>query len=373
MNVKIKLNKYTAPNPTQLITQSNRWITNGPDNEYYYYVEQLYTSSPTNSAIIDTMVNYIMGEGLVDQNGNSIDNILSEDDLRNVITDFKTYGSCVLQVVYTFEQEKKIGKMYYIPRKSVAIAKQDDLSEDIQGYYYSFDWRVKSKYKPYFIPAFGYGEGNETELLVINRPSGQPLFPLADWVSANQWCEMEAEMSNFCINHIKNNFSAGKVVNINKGTVGMTDEDKEETEAYITNNLSGSQNAGSGIVSFKESKEQETTVTNIEIQDAYEQFNGISTEAETKIMLAHKVVSPSLFGIGRATGFANQAEEMDMALKIMYRSQVNPIRRQIIAGLKEALKLNFDNIDFNFVDFDDLKTQNDIAPEDNNEKQIISE
>jgi hypothetical protein len=373
MSIKIKLNKYTSPNPTQLITQSNRWITNGPDNEYFYYVEELYTSSPTNQSIIDTMSNYIMGEGLIDESGNDLSSIISEDCLRNAITDYKTFGSCVFQVVYTFEQNKKVGKLYYIPTKSVAIAKQTDLSDEIEGYFYCFDWRVKSRFKPYFIPAFGYGEGNQTELLRITRPSGQPLFPLADWVSGNQWCEVEAEMSNFCINHIKNNFSAGKVVNINKGTVGMTDEDKEETEAYIVNNLSGSENAGAVIVSFNENKEQETTVQNIEIQNAYEQFEGLSTEAETKIMLAHKVTSPSLFGIGRPSGFSSQADEMDMALKLMYRSQVNPIRRQLIAGLTSALELNFNNLKLKFVDFEDLKTQNDVAPQDNNEKQIITE
>jgi len=352
----VKLNSFTRPNPTNLITQANRYITNGPDNQYFYYVEDLYISSPTNQAIIDNMTNYILGEGLIDENGLDIESILSEEDLRCAIQDFKTYGSCVLQVIYSFLPIKKIAKLVYIPTKSVAIAKQDDLSQDIQGYYYCFDWRAKSKYRPYYVPAFGYGENNETELLRILRPSGQPLFPLSDWVSANQWCEVEGEMSNFCINHIQKSFSVAKIININKGTAGLSDDDLEETKRAIISELTGS-DGERVVVSFNENKEQETTIQDVQIQDAYQQFDGLSKQAEDKILRAHKITSPSLFGMDKSTGFSSNAEEMAMALKILYRSQVNPTRKILIKALEDALKINGD-YKLKFEDFPELRTDN---------------
>lgn len=352
----IKLNNFTIPNPTNLLSQTNKWVTNGPDNSYFYYIESLYISSPTNQAIIDNITNYILGDGLEDINGNKLDNILSEEDLRCAIQDFKLYGSCVLQVIYSILNEKKIAKLIYIPTKSVAIAKQDDLSDEIEGYFYSFDWRYKTKFKPYFIPAFGYGENNETELLRILRPSGNPLFPLSDWVSANQWCQVEAEMSNFSINHIQKSFSVAKIININKGTVGLSEEDLEDTKNSIISELTGT-DGERVIVSFNESKEQETTISDIQIQDAYKQFEGLSKQAEEKILRAHKITSPTLFGIAKSTGFSSQAEEMNESLKLLYRSQINPLRQIIIKELERALKINAD-YKLQFKDFDDIKTDN---------------
>lgn len=356
----VKLNSFTRPKPTDLITQANRYITNGTDNSYFYYVEDLYISSPTNQAIIDNMTNYILGEGLIDENGNDLSYLLSEEDLRCAIQDFKTYGSCVFQVIYALGPVKKIAKLIYIPTKSVAIAKQLDLSKDIEGYYYCFDWRSKSKYRPYFVPAFGYGENNETELLRILRPSGQPLFPLSDWVSANQWCEVEGEMSNFCVNHIQKSFSVGKIININKGTAGLSDEDLEETKRAIVSELTGS-DGERVVVSFNENKEQETTIQDIQIQDAYQQFEGLSEQAMQKILMAHKITSPSLFGVDKGSGFSSQADEMAMALKILYRSQVNPNRKILIKGLEDALKVNGD-YKLKFEDFDELKIDNNTQP-----------
>jgi len=351
--VSVKLNSFTTPDPRYLITQSNKYITNGVDNSYFYYVEDLYISSPTNQSIIDNMTNYILGEGLIDENGNNIDNILSDDDLRCAIQDFKIFGSCVFQVIYSVLPTKKVAKLIYIPTKSVAIAKQDDLSDDIEAYYYSFDWRTRYKYKPYRVPAFGYGENNETEILRITRPSSNPLFPLSDWVSANQWCQVEKEMSNFCINHIQKSFSVAKIININKGTVGLSDDDILDIEKSITSELTGS-DGERVIVSFNESKEQETTIQDVQIQDAYQQFEGLSKQAEDKILRAHKITSPSLVGMDKSTGFSSNADEMSMALKILYRSQVNPSRKVLLNELNKVFNINAD-YKLKFKDFEELK------------------
>jgi hypothetical protein len=363
-NIKIvNLNKYTRPEPTALISQTNRYITNGTDNAYFYYVEDLYISSPTSQAIIDNVTNYILGAGLK-TNGYDISNILSSEDLRCAVQDFKTYGSCVLQVVYTFANDKRVGKLYYLPTKTIAIAKQDDLSAEIEGYYYSFDWRNKSKFRPQFIPAFGFGQNNETEILRIQRQSPQPLFALSDWVSGNQWAEVEGEISNFCINHIQNNFSAGKIVNINKGSVGLTEDDLYETRQGIIADLTGSGNAGRVIVSFNENNTETTTVEDIQIIDAYQQFETLTKEAESKLLLAHKITSPTIVGLDKSTGFSSNAEELDMALKVFYRSQINPFREILTAGLEQVLKLNDPNIELHFEDFEQFNVKEDYNVND---------
>ena len=356
----VNLNNYVKPDPHKLVTQSNQYVTNGPDNDFFYYVEDRYMGSPTNQSVIDNIANYIMGKGIKVETGDiDINSIISKEDLRSFITDFKIHGAGVLQVIYTYSREKKVGKLVYLPTRSIAIKKQQDLADDIEGYWYCFDWKNKTRFKPTFVPAFGYGENNETEILYIRRPSPQPLFPVPDYLSGLQYAKVEEELSNYYVNHIQNNFAAGKIVNIYQGK-DWTDEAMDEAESAILNKVKGTSNAGNIIVAFNDSVEGKTTVDSIEITDAYQQFETLSSEAKEKILLAHKIVDPILVGLPQPSGFSSQADQMAMSLKLLYRSQINPTRDIITKGLEEALKLNDNTVKLVFEDFEELDTQEEF-------------
>lgn len=356
----VNLNNYVKPNPHTLVTQSNQYVTNGPDNDFFYYVEDRYMGSPTNQSVIDNIANYIMGIGIKVETGDiDINSIISKEDLRSFVTDFKIHGAGVFQVIYTFSKEKKIGKLIYLPTRSIAIKKQQDLSDDIEGYWYCFDWKNKTRFKPQFVPAFGYGQDNETEILYIRRPSPQPLFPLPDYLSGLQYAKTEEELSNYYVNHIQNNFAAGKIVNIYQGK-DWTDEAMDEAEAAIMNKVKGTSSAGNIIVAFNDSTEGKTTVDSIEITDAYQQFETLSSEAKEKILLSHKIVDPILVGLPQPSGFSSQAEQMAMSLRLLYRSQINPMREIITKGMEEALKLNDSTVKLVFEDFEELDTQEEF-------------
>lgn len=351
----LNMNNYVKPDVQSLITQSTKWITNGADNTYFYTIEAAYIGSPTNQSIIDNYVNYILGDGLTDENGlQNIESIFSEEDQRLAITDFKIHGACALQVIYNFGGG--VSKLYYVPTKSIAVNKEPDITDDVKSYWYSFDWRFRTKYRPMEIPAFGCGDGLETELLYIKRHSPQPVYALPDWQSGVQYCQTEEELSNYYVSHIKNNFSAGKIVNINQGGTD-SEEAMEEAERSINAKLTGSSNAGTTIVSFNDNVDNRTTVDTIEITDAYSQFQFISTECRTMIMMAHKVNDPSLFGLPMPSGFSSAAEQMIQSLKVLYRSQINPSRRLLIKGLEPVFKKNNVSTKLAFTDFEELRVE----------------
>lgn len=351
--IHIRLNNYERVDTQLLMNQSTKWLTNGPDNSQFIKVENAYIGSPTNTAIIDNFVNYLLGDGLIDSNNTvNIYDIISGEDLRNAITDFKIQGACSLQVIYNFGG--KVAKLYYVPVKSLAPNREPDITDEITSYWYSFDWRFKTKYKPLQIPAFGYGNGLETEILYIKRHSFQPIFTLPDWFSGIQFCQTEQELSNYYISHIKNNFSAGKVVNINQGSTD-SEEAMDEAKSAILNNLTGSSNAGATIVSFNDNYENRTTVDTIPIEDAYSQFQFLSNECRTMIMMAHKVNDPSLFGLPLPSGFSSAADQMAQSLKIFYRSQIKPSREIILEGLQKAFNTINPSCNLEFVEFEELR------------------
>lgn len=352
----VDMNRYVKVDIQSLINTSQKWITNGVDNSYFIEVENAYLGSPTNQAIIDNFTNYILGDGLIDENNTiDVESILSEEDLRNAVMDFKLQGACALQVIYNFGGG--VSKLYYIPTKSLAPNREEDITDEPKSYWYSFDWRFRTKYRPEQIPAFGYGDGLQTEILYIKRQSAQPVFALPDWQSGIQYCQTEEELSNYYNKHIKNNFSAGKIVNINQGSTD-SEEAMDEAERSIVNKVTGSNNAGNLIVSFNDNYENRTTVDSIEITDAYSQFQFLSQECLEKIMLSHKVNDKSLFGLPMASGFSSQAEQMVQSLKILYRSQINPSRKILTKGLERAFKKNSPNVKLMFEDYEELRVDN---------------
>ncbi len=349
----IEMNKYVKVDVQSLLISSNKWITNGADNDYFYVVEEAYLGSPTNQSIIDNFTNYILGEGLEDTSGSvDISTILGEEDLRNAVTDFKMQGACAFQVIYNYGGG--VNKLYYIPTKSLAVNKEADITDDVTSYWYSFDWRFRTRYKPQQFPAFGYGDGLESEILYIKRQSAQPVYALPDWQSGIQYCQTEEELSNYYNKHIKNNFSAGKIININQGTTD-SEEAMEEAENAILKKVTGSNAAGNTVVSFNDNYENRTTVESIEITDAYSQFQFLSTECLEKIMLSHKVNDKALFGLPMPSGFSSVAEQMVQSLKILYRSQINPMRKILTSNLDKVFKKTNPNVKLAFVDYEELR------------------
>jgi hypothetical protein len=244
-----------------------------------------------------------------------------------------------------------------VPVKSLAINREPDITDDVTAYWHSFDWRYRTKYVPTKVAAFGCGDGLETEILYIKRHSTQPLYALPDWQSGIQYCQTEQELSNYYNKHINNNFSAGKIININQGTTD-SEEAMEEAERSILNKVAGTNAAGNTIVSFNDNYENRTTVESIEITDAYSQFQFLSQECLDKIMLSHKVNDKSLFGLPMASGFSSVAEQMAQSLKILYRNRINPMRKILTKGLEKAFKKNNPNVKLVFEDFEELNVEN---------------
>ena len=343
------LNNYVKPDERIVLTNTGKYLTHGKDNSYYQYVEERYIGSPTNNAVIDAYCSYIYGEGL--QANIDINSIISKNDVRLAIKDLKMHGQYTLQVVYT-KDRKNIAKLYHIPVKQIAVDRPSDITDPIENFWYSFDWRYQTKYRPRIVPAFGTTSGKETEIAFVRTPSCEPIYSLPDYQSALQYCDLEEELSNFYNCHVKNKFSAGTIVNINQGF--DTPEEQEEAERSILAKTTGTSNAGTVIISVNDNKENATTVEQIIIADAYNQYEWLSTEARDKILMAHKVVNPILFGVKDGGGLGNNADEMTVALKTLYRSQIKPFREIFIDGLENILSYGGTTPELSFKDFEEL-------------------
>ena len=178
-----------------------------------------------------------------------------------------------------------------------------------------------------------------------------------------QYAEMEEEISNFSINHIKNGLSFGYVINFNNGG-SLQPEEKDEIERRIKQKLTGSENAGRFILSFNDGKEAEVTVEKLDVNDAHNQWESLRTDAAQQILVAHGVTSPLLFGMPSAGGFGANADELNVASKLLQDYQISPKQEQFLDALKPALELAGLETDLEFLPLRESYKDEEVVEED---------
>jgi hypothetical protein len=335
----INLSNYVKPVIEEI--RGKDWILNGHNNSYFDYVEDRFIGSPTNSTILNAYANLIFGRGLMARNANrqpmqyaQMLTAIPKKDLRKVVKQYSKQFNAAFQIITNVNGTKQAK---FIDVTKLAFNKIDE-DEETKGFWYSTDWSNTNKTIPEFFPAYGTTNGKETEILYINdNQDSASYYSLPKYQSGLQYAEMEEEISNFYISHIKNGFSYGYIVNMNNG-VPPDEEQREEIERKIRQRMTGSSNAGKVFISFNDGKEAAVEIVPLEVSDSHKQWESINLQCEQKIMRAHGVVSPRLFGINDSAGLGNNADELDTALSLTMDMRINPEQDIIIDALTPFLQ-----------------------------------
>lgn len=347
----IEFSKYIQPVVEPQI--SKKWVLNGDNNSFFKYIKECYDGSPTNAGIINGYVNYVYGDGLVDLSGKDINRYIKKQDARLICQDYKTYGAYALQVIWNSAknpEDKKPILMKYIPVFKLGL--NLDSAQNINGFWYSFDWEKTGTYKPIFIPIYdGRYKEKDIEILYVQRPSSNPFFANPDYISGLQYAQLEMELANSSVNHILNGFQGTKVVNC-FGGVPETEEQRQEYQRKIVQKLTGSTNTNKVIVSFNENPEHKIVVDDIAVPELNQQYVHFEEVAEKKLIIAHSAPPVLFSGTKDGNGLSNNADEIEMATAMLYRKHISPMREVILDGLETVFKEIDDTIKPAFKDFE---------------------
>ena len=334
----VNLSTYTSPMVKEV--RGKEFIEYGEDNNYFQYLIDRYNGSPTNNAIINGVSEMIYGKGLDATDSNRKPNeyaqmmsLFNKNCTRKLCYDLKLMGQCAIQVIYS-KDRTKIVQLEHIPIETLRAEKCNEKGE-IEGYYYFSDW---SKYKRgnelKRIPAFGTSKEGLEILYIKPYRAGFKYYSPVDYQGGTQYAELEEEISNFHLNNILNGLAPSMLINFNNGTPDP--EQREMIERRIYEKFSGSSNAGKFILAFNDNAETAASIDPIQLSDAHNQYQFLSDESSKKIMVAHRVVSPMLFGIKDSTGLGNNADELKTA-SILFDNLV-------IKGFQGLLIDHFDQI-----------------------------
>jgi hypothetical protein len=346
----VNLSTYTTP---EIVESKNKeWVEFGADNNYFKFLIDRANGSATSGACITGISQMIYGKGL-DATDSSrkpeayarMISLFKKDDLRQLAYDLKLTGQCAIQVIYS-KDKKTVQKVEHLPIETLRAEKCSEGDKQVQAYYYHSDWaNAKPSDKPLRIPAFGVSKSPQPIEILYVKPyeAGMYYYSTPDYVSGISFSEIEEEIANFHVNNIKNSFAPASLINFNNG---VPDEEAQTLiENKIVSKFQGTNSAGKLIIAFNDNKESQADITPVQISDAHNQYEFISSEAQSKIMMSHRIVSPMLLGIKDNSGFGNNAEELKNASILMQNIVINPFQELLIDAFDKILAYN--NISLN--------------------------
>ena len=344
----IQLSSYTSP----VVVETNReaWVEYGSENNHYQFLIDRYSNSATNNAVINNICRLIYGKGLTATNASIKPNdyaqflsIIDGEDLKRVIFDLYMLGQCALQVHYD-KSHKSILRAYHTPIQLLRPEKCNKHGE-IEAYYYSDNWSDPRKFVPQRIDYFGTSKKEIEILCYAPYTAGMKYFSAVDYQGGIDYALLEEKIAEYLINEVTNSFAPTTIVNFNNGT--PTDEQKDEISNSVIQKLTGS--TGKKIViSFNENESTKTTIDSVPLNDAPDHYQYLSDECTAKILRAHNVTTPLLFGVSSATGFSSNADEMKTGSVLFDNMVIKPKQEAVINMIKKIMLFNGINLSLKF-------------------------
>jgi hypothetical protein len=347
----LQLSNYIRPDVKEV--NNKEYVMNGDKNSFYNYIIDRYNGSPTNRAIIDSYSKFIYGKGLMSKQQAqkpiqfaTVLQKISKKDLRNICQDFATFSEASYELIY---KNNALQSIKHVPKNQVLPNKMNSDGE-IDGYWFSLDFSQPRKYEPIFIPKWQSTEKkNGSYIKIINSYQlGKSYFTDPIYMAGLPYAELEEEIANYCINHIKNGLSFGHIFNMNSGEPA-SDEVRSNVKKALKREGQGSSNAGNTFINWNSSKDDGITVEALAVSDAHQQYEFLSSEATQKLLISHKVTSPILFGIKDNTGLGNNANEMETAFNELMINVIQPMQEVILDDLMDVFNAEGYSIDLDFI------------------------
>lgn len=280
------------------------FINYGIDNDYPYYLLNLYRRSAKHNAIINGKVGYILGKGWTSEDPkaaafidspnfpNAYDSL---DDLTQKTTmDLEVFNGMALYV--TWAKDGTIASLEHCQFEKVRVNKRGDMFFVSDWYDAAMNRQFPSKTDIEKIPAFDPKNrvGKQLFYYKVYSPSVKN-YPLPEYLGGTAYIELDVEIANFAINEIKNNFFPSAFINFPNG-VPMPEE-QDDIERAMFAKFGGSDNAGRWMFNFSDGKDLAPEITILPTSDLDKRYQQLEKTVEQNIFVAHRVTSPMLFGV----------------------------------------------------------------------------
>jgi hypothetical protein len=347
--VSLKLSEYVAKSDAEKVDRKG-WVNYGDQNDFPQYLRDLAHESPVHGSLVVAIGDMIAGKGIKSEQYQQELDALDVNTLTYAAAhDLKLFGGFFIEVIWSNDRTV-ISKLNPIPFEECRIAVNQDDDSEI-GIFHSYDWSNtrKKKNTPEFIPKYNYLTRNEEprQIYWCFTYTGSDVYPRPDYWSAINYIELDKQISIFHINQISNGLFPSTIINFYNGQA--TPEQKQQMMMDWENKMSGARNAGKVVMFFNERDQPKTEITPFPVNDADKQYQLMDTTATQKIITAHRVTTPLLFGIRETSGFGSNKDEMTTGLEIFNKQVIEPYQTLIDKSITELLSNQMPGVSFEIV------------------------
>ena len=332
----IQLNQYQERSYAETASREG-FVNYGADNLFPQYLVDLFHSSATHNALSTTIAMMIFGEGF---DASSLEGRLAfdkwnlNDELRKACLDFKIQGGFALEINWSLDRTT-IANVSHLPFENIrsGFVNEDEI---VETYYYSKDWSNKQE-EQVEIHRFHKEMNIEfpTQILYVKPFSpGSFYYPKPDYIGSINYIELDKEIGVYHINNIKNGMSPSFSIHFKNGIPPQ--EERNRIRMDIERQLAGASNAGKFIVTYSDDPERKPIFEPFELSDAHNQYQFLSEEVTSKIMVGHRVTSPQMFGVS-VPGKLGGGGELAEASELFERNVIAPARQVVTEAVKTLL------------------------------------
>lgn len=351
--------------------KGKEWIDFGGNNLYPQLLIELYNNSAMHHTAVDAKIQGIVGEGFklfgdefVNSHGETIDEIFEKITLDQVL-----FGGYALNVIWSRDGEN-IAEIFHLPFNNVRSGVLNE-EEQIEEYYYSSDWAKYRKHKPVAYPAFSTTENtgdNASQIYYCyDYTVGNYYYPLPSYVGALNDIDTDARISRFHRSNLQQGLAPSMMLTFRNGI--PTADEQTEIWRDIEKTFAGEDNAGKFFVNFAEPGREPTVEAIQNANDTY--YVTLEERVTSRILTSHKISSPLLLGIKDASGFSNNADEINTAYNHFMGTVIVPEQKKLVKSFNKMINMTGKTIKLEIEPAEILYTVNvDGAPQDIEPNQI---
>lgn len=363
------------------------WVKWGQRNDYPQRLSDLYYNSVTHKSCVDFAVTAILGDGVDYDAMEANDSELVpnyqygwDELIERISLDYVLYGSFAIQIIKN--RDDKTYSFFHQPMGDVRFSPRNE-DGVIESYWVCSDWTQTGLYPPVELKSFNFTEeeeikGGKAYLYVYEGYSPDiAMYPVPNYVSALKPIQTEIEIERYDLRSVTNNFSASGILTLNRV------DDEEDRNMLIQNiqaMFTGSDNANSLIINFKNNDDEEPATFVKVDKDAGNSVNLFEQNNErviSKIVAAHKISNKALIGYEADSAMlGGEGNILNIAFNLYNKTVANKMRRNIVQTVNRALLMNgvdtkvvLKPLQFNIAQTTDTSSNNTVIDDKNEDTE----
>ena len=352
-------------------TELGDYIKFGVNDDFPVILEKMLRQSPVHSGILTKKAKMIAGNN-ISFNDEFLPTKKAKQELKVFLNNCSGNNKGMYDVIShaAFQYEHKGAAAFYVRWNTGRTKIVEFRSLDPKGVR-AAEPNDKGEVTHYIVRrSFGYGANSvqhneakkikafnkydksakEAVLYVANPYSGNPYYGVPNYISAFHYISSDFEFGK----HIKNSAENGFTPKVLATFIGrnMSTEQKASEYAKFKESFTGS-DADNFIVSWVKKEEDAPKFTPLDVANLDKTIDVLSRLNDAKILTAHNITSPTLFGVMVSGKLGGTGNELVTAYQIFRATETLPNREAIIGGINRILStVGFDKMDLSIVEED---------------------